>query len=231
MKNKLILLLAIIFALVAAFGTYKYLENVKETYRQSGNYAQVAVAAARIPAKTPITEQMLNFIEMPAEYILPGSVVNAGDAVGKLARSDIYPGEQILQNKLIGKNDPAGGLSAKITPGQRAVTIAVDQVSALAGLVSPGDKVDVAVTLESDKGPVTSTILQKIPVLAINKTTTPKNGSDKSGPETATLMVSPAQAQQLVLASETGSVRLLLRSPGDDKAADLPSSRQKDLIR
>ena len=131
MKNRLILLLAIVFALVAAFGTYKYLENLKETYRESGNYTQVAVAATRIPAKTPITENMLKFIEVPADYILPGSVIDGKDAVGKLTRTDIYPGEQILQKKLIGKNDPAGGLSAKITPGQRAATIAVDQVSAL----------------------------------------------------------------------------------------------------
>lgn len=231
MKNKLILFLAIVFALVAAFGTYRYLENVKETYRRSGNYARVAVAATQIPAKTPVTEQMLKFIEMPAEYILPGSVVDAKDALGKLARSDIYPGEQILQSKLIGKDDPAGGLSAKIEPGLRAVTIAVDQVSALAGLVSPGDMVDVTVTLDTGSNPVTSTILYKVPVLAINKTTTPGNDKDKSGPETATLMVSPSQAQQLILASETGSVRMILRSPLDDSAAGLPSSRQQELIR
>lgn len=231
MKNRLILLLAVIFALVAALGTYKYLENLKETYRESGNFAKVAVAATHIPAKTPITEQMLKFVDMPAKYILPGSVVSARDAVGKLARSDIFPGEQILRNKLIDKNDPAGGLPAKITPGQRAVTIAVDQVSALAGMVTPGDRVDVAVTLDTEGGPVTSTILYNVPVLAVNKTTGPGSTGKKSSPETATLMVSPAQAQQLILASETGSVRLLLRSPEDDRTAGLPSTRLKELIR
>ncbi len=230
MKNKLILLLALVFALVAAFGTYKYLENLKSTYRESGNYTNVAVAATRIPAKTPITENMLKFIEVPADYILPGSVIDRKDALGKLARTDIYPGEQILQKKLIGKNDPAGGLSAKITPGQRAATIAVDQVSALSGLVTPGDNVDVAVTLAGDGGTLTTTVLYNIPVLAINKNTSPNNNKDKANPATATLMLTPTQAQELILATETGAVRLLLRAPADDKAAGIPPSRKNDLL-
>ncbi len=230
MKNKLILLLAIVFALLAAFGTYKYLENLKQTYRESGNYTNVAVAATHIPAKTPITENMLKFIEVPADYILPGSVVNPKDALGKLARTDIFPGEQILQKKLISKDDPLGGLSTKIAPGQRATTIAVDQVSALSGLVTPGDKVDVAVTLAGDGDILTTTVLYNIPVLAINKNTSPNNDKDKSNPATATLMLTPTQAQELILATETGSVRLLLRAPDDNKAAGIPPSRKNDLL-
>jgi len=230
MKNKLILLLAIVFALVAAFGTYKYLENLKQTYRESGNYTNVAVAATHIPAKTPITENMLKFIEVPADYILPGSVVDPKDALGKLARTDIFPGEQILQKKLISKDDPLGGLSTKIAPGQRATTIAVDQVSALSGLVTPGDKVDVAVTLAGDGDILTTTVLYNIPVLAINKNTSPNNDKDKSNPATATLMLTPTQAQELILATETGSVRLLLRAPDDNKAAGIPPSRKNDLL-
>jgi pilus assembly protein CpaB len=230
MKNRLILLLAIAFALMAAFGTLKYLEDLKETYKKSGNYTQVAVAATHIPAKTPINEKMLKFLEVPADYILPGSIIDPKDALGKLARSDIFPGEQILQSKLINKNDPAGGLSAKISPGQRAVTIAVDQVSALSGLVTPGDKVDVAVTLAGNGGALTTTVLYNIPVLAINKNTSPTNTNDKSNPATATLMVTPTQAQELILATETGAVRLLLRAPDDDRAAGIPPTQKDDLL-
>ena len=65
MRNKIILVVAIIFGLVAAFGAYKYLETAEETYRLSGNYANVATAIRMIPAKTVINDQMLQFKEMP----------------------------------------------------------------------------------------------------------------------------------------------------------------------
>ena len=51
MRNKIILVVAIIFGLVAAFGAYKYLETAEETYRLSGNYANVATAIRMIPPK------------------------------------------------------------------------------------------------------------------------------------------------------------------------------------
>ncbi|MCF8010966.1 MAG: Flp pilus assembly protein CpaB [Clostridiales bacterium] len=228
MKNKLILLIAILFAIIAAFGTYKYLHNVKETYRESGNYSKVAIAAKNIPAKTPITGQMLKFKDMPAKYILPGSIMNAKDAVGKISRTDIYAGEQLLQKKLISKNSSAGGISSKIKPGMRAVTIPVDNVSAVAGLVTPGDKIDISLTM-GDKGDmVTGTILHKIPILAINQTTSHKN--KKFEPATATLMVKPEQAQKLILASKSGSIHFMLRSPNDDKAAGIPPAKKKELL-
>lgn len=233
MKNKLILILAIVFALLAAFGAYQYLESVKDTYRTSGNYAQVAVAKHRIPAKTPITEQMLEFKEMPVEYIMPGAVVDTKDAVGKLARSDFYPGEQVFTSKLIGPNDPAGGLAAKVEQGKRAVTIPASNVSALHGLLGIGDSVDVMVTFNTDTDPkftATSTIIQNVPVLAVNKTTEGTSGV-KDDPQTVTLMVEPAQAQQIALAIQQGSIQLMLRAPEDDSKPGIPMTRIENLTR
>ncbi|MBM7855619.1 pilus assembly protein CpaB [Desulfohalotomaculum tongense] len=233
MRNKLIFLLAIVFALVTAFSAYKYLENLKETYRTSGNFSQVAVAKQRIAAKTPINEQMLEFKEMPVEYIMPGAIVDAKDAVGKLARSDIYPGEQILSNKLIGKNDPAGGLAAKVEKGKRAITVPVTNVTALHGLIGIGDHVDVMVTFDTPSEPsfaATSTIIQNVPVLAVNRKTEGTKGVQED-PTTATLMVSPVQAQQIALAIQQGSIQLMLRSPDDKAAPALPMSKIEHLLR
>lgn len=233
MRNKLILLLALVFALFTSFGAYKYLENLKDTYRTSGNFSQVAVAKTKIPAKTPITEQMLEFKEMPVEYIMPGAIVDAKDAVGKLSRGDIYPGEQVLSQKLIGKNDPAGGLSFKVETGKRAVTIPVDNVSALHGLLGIGDHVDVLVTFDlpnEQNSTATSTIIQNVPVLAVNKHLQGTSGV-KEDPSTVTLMVTPNQAQQIALAIQQGSVQLALRTPKDNNKAALPMSKVEHLKR
>lgn len=232
MRNKLIFILALVFGLLAAFGTFKYLDHLKDTYRVSGNYARVAVATTNIPARTPIQEQMLNFVEMPVEYITAGAIVDPKDAVGKLARTDIYPDEQLLQTKLVSREDPASGLAGKVTPGKRAVTVAVNQVSALAGMVIPGDKVDVAVTFDtqdSSAQSLTSTIIQNIPVLAVDSSIGPTQKTEPPG--TITLLVTPTQAQELILGTERGSIRLILRSPDDEQAPHVPAARINSLVR
>jgi len=236
MKNKLIFLLALAFGLLAAAGTYKYMEDLKETYQVSGNFARVAVAKQKIVARTVISSEMLTFKEMPVEYVLPGAIVDIRDAEGKMARGDIYPGEFILSGKLVGKDDADAGLSAKIDPGKRAVSIPVNNVTALHGLINTGDHVDVVVTVavpdkqNEEEVIATSTIIQNVPVLAVNKILETRNGINEE-PETVTLMVQQEQAQQIILALQQGSVQLLLRAPGDDSVIQIPASKLEQLIR
>ena len=231
MKNKLILLLAIAFGLAAALGTYKYITNLRENYRVDGNFAQIAVAVQKIPSKTQITAQMIEFKDIPGKYVSPGAIMDTKDAVGKLAVTDIYPGEQLLQNKLTGKNSPVGNLALKVKTGQRAVTVAVNDVSALAGLVSPGDRVDVLTTLDVQNESVTTTLFENIEVLAINQETDNTVNNNKTAkPQTATLLVTPEQAQSLVLATERGTIRLTLRTPSDNNMQPMPSARLRNLV-
>lgn len=232
MRNKIILIMALVFGILTAFGTFKYLDNLKETYRASGNYAKVAVAAQTIPARTLIQEQMLKYVELPVEYITAGAVVDTKDAVGKLARGDIYPDEQILHSKLVARDDPDAGLAGKVNTGRRAVTVAVNPVSALAGMVRPGDRVDVITTFNTEGNPtqsLTSTIIHNVPVLAVDANTATGNPRDEA-PATVTLQVTPTQAQELVLATERGSIRLTLRSPDDSQATPIPSARMNLLV-
>jgi pilus assembly protein CpaB len=233
MKNRFIFILAVLFALAAAFGTFKYMDNLKKTYQVSGNFAQIAVARQKIMARTLISEDMLDFKEMPAEYVLPGSIVDVKDAAGKLAKGDIYPGEPILSGKLVARDDPAAGLSSKVKPGKRAVTIPVNNVTALHGLINIGDSVDVMVTFNTQgeqKAAATSTIIQNVPVLAVNKSLD-SVGASKEELQTLTLMVQPEEAQQVALALQQGSVQLMLRSPEDAGAVPLPTIKLERLIR
>ena len=87
MRNKLILLLAILFGAIAAFGAFQYMRTVEATYQLSGNYTQVATAKQTIPARATIQGSMLEFVEVPVEYVMPGAILDPADAVGKLART------------------------------------------------------------------------------------------------------------------------------------------------
>jgi pilus assembly protein CpaB len=233
MKSKFILLLALVFGFTAAFGTYRYMEDLKKTYMTKGNFVPVATAKQKIAARTIISGDMLEFKEMPAQYVVPGTIMDIKDAVGKMARGDIYPGELILSDKLVARDDPGAGLSAKITKGKRAVSIPVNNITALHGLINTGDHVDVMVTFNApgeQKTPVTSTIIQNVPVLAVNRAMD-SGVPAKEELQTITLMVEPEQAQQIALAIQQGSVQLALRSPEDSDVLPVPTSKLGHLMR
>jgi pilus assembly protein CpaB len=175
---------------------------------------------------------MLEFKEMPVEYVPPGTVVDVKDAAGKMAVSDIYPGEMILSSKLVARSDVAAGLSAKVEKSRRAISIPVNNITALHGLVNPGDHVDVLVTFNvpgEQKVPATSTVVQNVPVLAVNGNL--EGGGSKQELQTVTIMVGPVEAQQIALAVQHGSIQLALRSPDDGDVVPVRTSKLEDLVR
>ncbi len=235
MKNKLILLLAIVFGSIAAFGAYQYMKTMEEAYQLSGNYTQVATVKETIPARATIQSSMLEFVEVPVEYVMTGAIVDPADAVGKLAKGDIFPGEQLMRQKLMDREDQHGGLSVKVEEGKRAVAIPVNQVSSLHELLEVNDLVDVMVTFgykitavdpatgESEEKDyvATSTIIHHTPILAINARTF---SGDKGTEETAivTVMVAPEEAQLIALGIQQGQIQLALRSPEDAMEIIIP---------
>ncbi|MHB1043537.1 MAG: Flp pilus assembly protein CpaB [Eubacteriales bacterium] len=240
MKNKLILVLAILVALVAAGGAYMYLENVKDTYRESGDFVKVVVAKQRIPAKTQVTAQMLEMKDIPARFVNNQATLDFKEVVGKIARSEILTGEQVLRDRLAKDRDVTEGLSLMIQPGKRAVTISVTEVTGVAGMVRPGDHVDVLGTFDvqgavgQEKTSLTTFVIQNIEVLSVDQTTDPGRGQDAkkaaAPARTFTLSVTPEQAQPLVLASEKSSIRLALRPGADHDAVNIPSAKLSQLI-
>lgn len=190
-------------------------------------------AKERIPVRTVITADMLEVAEMPSEYIYSGTVTDKKDAAGKIAASDIFPGETILSAKILSREESAAGLSAKIEENKRAITIPVNNTTALNGLIYINDHVDVLVTFNSpdeEKKPVTSTIIQNVPVLAVNKNLN-YGAASKDEPETITLMVTPEEAQQIALSIQQGSIQLVLRSLEDENILPVSSGEMKHLIR
>ena len=102
-----------------------------------------------------------------------------------------------------------------IGDGMRAVTIRVNDVEGVAGFVLPGDRVDVALTRQSDKSAATTdVVLQNIKVLAIDQTADER--ADKpSIARAVTLEVELAAGQKLALASSVGTLSLVLRKAGE----------------
>ncbi len=230
MKDKKIFILAIFLGLITAGSIYWYLRQA-EIRMQPGQVGRVLVATVNIPGRQEIQAGMYEVREIPQNYIDPRSISRLADLKGLITKDEILPGEQIRRDRLAGPQDLSRGLSFTLAPGMRAVTLAINEVSGLAGLVRPGDRIDVLAILNLNDATgkeisLASTIVQNLQVLAIGQVTGSadqnKNPLDQ---KTITLAVTPTQAQPLVLASERGSLRLLLRSPNDKSNLKLPVYR------
>jgi pilus assembly protein CpaB len=135
----------------------------------------------------------------------------------------VVDGEPMLASKL---SSIGGGLSVRIPPDMRGMSIKVNEVTGVSGFVLPGDRIDVLVTIDNVNGgmnAVTKTILQDIEVLASGVKTETKNNQNVTV-QTVTVMVDPVGAEKMALAVDQGTVHLALRNPVDRSITKSSSS-------
>lgn len=123
------------------------------------------------------------------------------------------------------------GFSTLVAAGKRALTFPVDQVSSMAGLLRPGDRVDLLATVRIDGGSHTVPLLENVTVLA-----TGQSVDDLGEPErreryqTITLLVDPESASRITQAREIGTVTVVLRGAEDNHLAYAGSPSFDDLL-
>ena len=142
------------------------------------------------------------------------------DFLGTVVRSAIATGQPITNARVVHPGD-RGFLAAVLTPGNRAVSVPVDDSSGVAGFVFPGDWVDVILTarvrVEKDDGKrarervFSETLIADIRVLAIDQSVENEEGEANVG-KTATLEVTPKQVEKIAIALEIGTLSLSLHS-------------------
>ncbi|RZI99610.1 MAG: Flp pilus assembly protein CpaB [Brevundimonas sp.] len=144
------------------------------------------------------------------------------DYIGSVVREPILAGEPIVARKIVRAGD-SGYMAAYLEPGMRAMAIKVSVESAAGGFILPGDRVDVVVTREASStegagggaSRIGGTVLQNIKVLAIDQSTRAGDDAQAVVGATATLEVSPMDAEVLALSKDGGEVSLSLRSYAD----------------
>jgi pilus assembly protein CpaB len=220
MKSKLIFILALIFGLMAAYLAYHYLDQRQQSM-DNREYTQVLVAAQDIPANTSISTTMVQMKVFPSEFRNNKEILDLKQALGKISLVNISRGEVILENRLIKPGDRKQGLAYVIAAGMRAMSVPVDEVSGVAGLIKKGDRVDIIAELSGGDsvGPARSVVvLQNVEVLAIGSSLgeDPKAASDKTvAAKTVTVSVTLENSLRLKTALEGGKISLILRSPVD----------------
>lgn len=132
--------------------------------------------------------------------------------------SNILAEEAVIEGRLAPRGAGAG-LAPVIPVGMRAVTVRVNDVVGVAGFVLPGMRVDVTVTGRpaSSNETLTTTVLQNITVLSAGQTMAPDSRGAAINAQTVTLLVSPEQAEIIVLAGSEGRIQLILRNGSDNE--------------
>jgi len=207
----------------AAYFTDDYINNrVKsEEERLSSKYkpVKIVVAKSNLRIGDVLSYENLAIREMPNSYIHAAAVrsENADSVVGKRVMQSLNAGESLLSNFLASKTN--SGFSNLIEKDQRGLTFPVDIVSSMSGLLRPGDKIDLMVTLRDGKV-VTLPLLKNVSILATGGIVDDEGRISENGTyQTITISVSPVNAAKITHARDIGSVTVVLRSGKDEGKA------------
>jgi len=182
-------------------------------------------AARNLPAGTLARDADFGAHAPTAGTVPPDAILDTPDARasirGALIRRYLEAGVPILQDDVLRPRD-RGFLAAVLAPEMRAIAVGVDVVTGVAGLIWPGDRVDVILTQEMDKDTtspahrvVSETVLSDIRVIAVDQDivqgATPDAGAAGKVARTVTLEVSPGEAEKATVAQRLGQLSLAIR--------------------
>jgi pilus assembly protein CpaB len=217
-KTWVVLGVALTIGLLAALAARSYLANrvADLEAKARGKNVNVVVAKADLPKGTKLSSANLAVRPVPSDYAHSSSVLpDQFDRIeGQALAFNVKAGEAILWSLVEGKKVPT--FSARVDAGRRAITVPVDEINSISGLLEPGDLIDLLVTIDQKGKKITIPLLQSVRVMATGQRSVddPKSGERRLY-STVTLDTDPQQAQNVVVAREAGRLTALLRNPED----------------
>ena len=252
------MIIGIVLALGAVFMTTIYIDKQRKIDRArlqkswenlQANQTAVLVAKKDISKGAPVDETMFTTEIILNKYVQPQAVTSMDRIAGMVTIAPISKGEQITLTKLT--NVKTAGVLSEVTPvGKRAITISVDNIAALAGMIKAGDYFDVIAMMpepvQTPEGKQTVqasaiSLFQNVLVLAVGQETStqPKEksrygkeegGEKKDSSPLITLALEPKEANLITYVQEVGKIRLVLRSPADSNIGPIPPANWNTLL-
>lgn len=198
--------------LLAVFLIHRYI--VTKTAIPIQPTASVVVAEVDIAPGTALSGRLLRVATWPRDIIPSKAASNPQTLDGRVVQVHIDKGEPILLSKLAPEGT-AAGLGGLLEPNKLAVTVKTDEVSGVAGFITPGDRVDVLVEMPTPESPsehFSKIFLQNLKVLSKGQIWEQTGEKKPQVVNTVTLEVTPEEAELLNLASFQGKIRLALRN-------------------
>lgn len=233
--------IAVVVGAVTVVGGRYYLERVSArpapvvAAAPAPQVAMSTVVVASQPLRfgMELSSGQLKEVPWPADAVPQGTTKTIAEFLkGPEKRVVIAPmeaNEPVLATKVTGPGQRAT-LSAVIAPGMTAVSIPLSETQGVAGLVMPGDRVNVMLTrtLEKEQS-YTDTLLQDVRVVAIDQVIDQRT-EKPAAIRSATLEVTAQDAKRVALGQALGSLSLMLRKAGEQSAGAFGRVGAKDLL-
>jgi len=217
-KTWIVLGVALAIGGLAALAARSYLSNQMAAIeaRAKGKTTMVIVAKSDIGKGVKLSSENVAVRAIPVEYA--HSVAVTPDDFERInGQALAYPvksGEMILWGLMETRKVPT--FSARVEAGRRAMTVPVDEINSISGMLEPGDMIDLMVTVDQRGKKVTFPLLQSVQVMATGQRSVddPKSGERRQY-STVTLNTTPDQAENIIVARDVGKLTALLRNPND----------------
>ena len=228
MKQRLVFV--VLFALVvsgAASAVLYRLISAQLAANKVAATSKVVVATHNLPSGDLIKEVDVKIADWNGPLPV-GAITKTEDALNRGVLEPIYQGEPLVENR-ISKPGAGAGLATMIPPGMRAVAVRVNDVVAVSGFAAAGSHVDILIAGNPPggnqaAGTVTKTLLQNVEILSAGATIQKDAEGKPVSVPTVNLLLTPAQAEIMSLASNEARIQMVLRNPTDKEETKPPGT-------
>ena len=219
-KRTINIIIGIVLALFAIFMINHHLarrEALIQELIRAGEIVEVVIAKVDIPKETTVTVDMVGKERVRRQAFQPGDLTSVDSAINKFAEVDILKGQHINSN-MVRSFAAINFLSQAVPQGMRAITVPVNKIIAVEGLVKPGDKIDIIGSFDIPQPggqveQIVVNVFQGVKVLATNRNLSQYRTSKEI--DTVTIALAPEDIKTLTYMMETSRMRLVLRAPLD----------------
>jgi pilus assembly protein CpaB len=232
-KRTVVVAVAVAVGVVASVLSYVFLNDAQNNAYHNAKLVNAYVVAKPIPrtlsGADAVSGGYLQEKKVPGEFRPAAAVTNLASIRDEAANSNLPVGEIVVNGMFVSADTIASVAAETVPSGDVAISVSVDQVHAVAGLIKPGDKVDILLDLNGNQE---TYLYQQVPVLAVGTTLVPAPGTAPSGTQTTdtttsnviTFAVTPDAAARIALAQSdgggvTGGIYLALEAAGNPPAS------------
>jgi pilus assembly protein CpaB len=231
-KRTVVVAVAVAVGVVASVLSYVFLNNAQDNAYHNAKLVNAYVIAKPIPRTLSGVDAAnggyLQQKKVPAEFRPASAVTRLASIRDEAANTNLPVGEIVVDGMFVSPESIASVAAETVPQGDVAISVSVDQVHAVAGLIQPGDKVDILVDINGNQE---TTLYQQVPVLAVGTTLVKTPGTASAAQTTSTttsnvitFAVTPAAAARIALADSngggvTGGIYLALEAAGNPAAA------------
>ncbi len=216
-KTWVVLGVALGIGLLAALAARSYLSTRVEAIeaRGKGKTVDILVAKYDVAKGALLSKENVAVRPIPVEFA--HSVAMTPDDFERVAGHPlaygVKSGEMLLWGLMETQRVPT--FSARVETGRRAMTVPVDEINSISGMLEPGDIIDLMLSMDRNGKRVTFPLMQSVRVMATGQRSVDDAAGGERSYSTVTLDTTPQEAQNIIVARESGKLTALLRNPQD----------------